>query len=637
MYRFKQRVRKSQSNLLNWLQRCLGGYYSRRRRKYANERGIALPLVIGVGLIMLLLAITVIARSQSSQVNSSSLKQVVQASEVAETGVTQVQSLFNQYRQLPFITLANFSSTTTTWTQASLLSPPSCTPSTLDPVLVSLLSSIFKKDTTTPAWVNIDSPTTRRFRVIAYDYIPTSIVNTNATVGAFTIPASNASTNVTVTPSTYLASGKSVYGQIAGVTGILTNTSGTYTFAASIAPTSTIAIPNTSPQNIFYPISYGGANIDSGVGKLWVEGQTLSNGNVISTSGLQVGIPVIPGDVRTIPIPGTWLGANLNGPNNGNIFQTNALVGCNINPNGMVVPSPYVKNQTATQLPSVPTPPVGTVNLGNVSVNNNIYNLPKTSGYNASNGTYEYIINNISGNGAIYVNPNYKVTIYLQSNIDKLTDIVYTNDPTVYPAGYPPYNVGTPTTTVTFSSSFTIPVNGAGKTVNPTNNSYLNDGQSVYGMLDNGTPGILSRSGTTYTFTPNDPPNNSPSPYNGAITVAANSTFSPTISFKSPNFKIFGNGPVGSSICIKGSRNLNAFILAPNYTVGITGGSAIVGAVWAGAWGTNLDGSNSQCGSVNSNVVVLQNANWDDITGVSPVNLPPTVQPIQTWNKKEGT
>ncbi len=625
MYRLRQRSRKFKYNLLNWLRKYFGVYSSSRRRKYANDRGVALPLVIGIGLLMLLLAITVITRAQSSQINSSNLKQAAQASEVAEAGVIQIQSLFNQFRQLPRITLENItvSPVQTTWTRAASIFPAACgtTSSTS-----TLLNSILKKNgTITPAWVTLDS--NRRFRVISYDYSPvtTSGVSSNATVGAFTVPTSTAATSVVVTPSNYLTSGGSVYGQISGIPGTLTNTSGSYTFKSAIALSSSVSI---SANSTFYPISNTNANNDTGIGNLWVEGQVLSGTTVIGTSGLQVGIPVNPGDIQTFPIPGTWIGSTFDTISN-NRFDADTLLGCNIDPAEVNVVPPRTKKKTEVMLPEAPTPPAGTVNLGSIS-GNGTYTLPRTSGYNPATGAYEYIVNSISGNGSVYINPNYKVTLYLQGSIDKLTDIVYTNQPSAYPSGYPPFNVSTPTTTVTLSA-FTVPTSGASVTTTPSNLSYLADGQSVHGILGSGNiPGRLSRSGLIYSFTPNAAPSS-------AITVSVNSVFTPSTSFKPPNFKIYGNGPAGSSICIKGNRDIYAFILAPNYAVGMTGTSQFIGAVWASGWGIYPNGNNFTCSSNNPNVVIYQNASWDDISGLAPVNLPPIVQPIQTWNKKEAT
>ena len=85
---FKKRIKKSRATWLGLLLRK--GNSRSKLRKHHSERGIAIPLVIGIGLLMMLLSITVIVRSQSSQVNTSNLKQAATASEVAETGLARI-------------------------------------------------------------------------------------------------------------------------------------------------------------------------------------------------------------------------------------------------------------------------------------------------------------------------------------------------------------------------------------------------------------------------------------------------------------------------------------------------------------------------------------------------------------------
>jgi hypothetical protein len=71
-----------------------------RRAKLLHplERGFALPLGIAVGLIMLILAITMIIRSNQTQVTSLSQRQTNSSLSAAETGVAKFQALLNQYR-----------------------------------------------------------------------------------------------------------------------------------------------------------------------------------------------------------------------------------------------------------------------------------------------------------------------------------------------------------------------------------------------------------------------------------------------------------------------------------------------------------------------------------------------------------
>jgi hypothetical protein len=97
------------------------------------------------------------------------------------------------------------------------------------------------------------------------------------------------------------------------------------------------------------------------------------------------------------------------------------------------------------------------------------------------------------------------------------------------------------------------------------------------------------------------------------------------------DFQIYGYGDLGSKICLHGNHQLEAFILAPNYTVGIAGSGddgGIKGSVWAYDWSTS-----SSCGSNTENTVVTQTAEWDQmITGSE--NLPPRIQAVSSWERE---
>lgn len=78
---------------------------------HSNEQGFALPIALGMGLIMLLIAATMVMRSQGDQVTASTQKSTAQGLSVAETGITRVQALFKQY---PILASKRYDSTTGT-------------------------------------------------------------------------------------------------------------------------------------------------------------------------------------------------------------------------------------------------------------------------------------------------------------------------------------------------------------------------------------------------------------------------------------------------------------------------------------------------------------------------------------------
>ncbi|MDX2211842.1 MAG: hypothetical protein SFY66_01010 [Oculatellaceae cyanobacterium bins.114] len=107
--------------------------------------------------------------------------------------------------------------------------------------------------------------------------------------------------------------------------------------------------------------------------------------------------------------------------------------------------------------------------------------------------------------------------------------------------------------------------------------------------------------------------------------TGASSTCTPT------NFQIYGYGPQNSSICLNGNNRIEAFILAPNYSVGVAGTGGGQGGYFGAVWTRNWSNSGS-CGSNTSNITVTQTANWDFIDTL-PQNLPPKLSPASTWER----
>jgi type II secretory pathway pseudopilin PulG len=62
------------------------------------EAGFALPIAVGVGIVMILIATTMVIRSNQSQVASISQRSNHKSLAAAETGVAQYMALFNEYR-----------------------------------------------------------------------------------------------------------------------------------------------------------------------------------------------------------------------------------------------------------------------------------------------------------------------------------------------------------------------------------------------------------------------------------------------------------------------------------------------------------------------------------------------------------
>lgn len=65
-------------------------------RNRSTEQGFAIPIAVGLGLIMILLGVTMVVRSQGDQVTASAQKATADSLAIAETGVTRVQAFLNK-------------------------------------------------------------------------------------------------------------------------------------------------------------------------------------------------------------------------------------------------------------------------------------------------------------------------------------------------------------------------------------------------------------------------------------------------------------------------------------------------------------------------------------------------------------
>jgi hypothetical protein len=183
---------------------------------------------------------------------------------------------------------------------------------------------------------------------------------------------------------------------------------------------------------------------EPGTGVLEVEGRLTNRSNI---SRLQVSIPVQPGDIIGVPIPGVWIAQ---GGIGGNRIQGDVMTNdCNaalssINTTGVNPDTgdPYQAQYTNLQLPALPAQPNPPLNTlpGNISTN---VVLPRpgdqavTRQLNSGQmvQVFEYVLNNlqIAQSSSLTITPGQRITFYLNGNISRGGNIRH--DCTTAPVG----------------------------------------------------------------------------------------------------------------------------------------------------------------------------------------------------------
>lgn len=409
-------------------------------RDRSSEQGFALPLAVGMGMIMILVGMTMVMRSQGDQITASAQKATARSLGTAETGVTRVQSLLSKYPLLATSTLVNIGSSSSSWQQVHSTNPTTACASAGG--TSSEVSSYHLKDSVSEGWISLDSQS--RFRVTRYVYEPKDNPKNPAQiiVGA-TIPAVG-SVIVVLSPtvaSSYLRNSHSVEGYIRGVRGTLSrNDILSGIGLGSLVPTYTFTRHFTGTG---IPISLGDTFTPAGTpgeGTLEVEGQSDT-----ATSHLRVEIPVMNRDINNFPVPGAWIATGGTGNNTiqGNVFLKDCGVSLsNVRVTGNhTTGQSYAASHTNLDFPDLPNRIVdpapnvlGTINsirlplLGAQNLGDGNYKLTLPRGTDiAVNSVYRYAVTNIDlpNKSSIEITPGAKVTFYLNGNIVKGGDIVH--------------------------------------------------------------------------------------------------------------------------------------------------------------------------------------------------------------------
>jgi hypothetical protein len=126
------------------------------------QAGFAMPIALGLGLVMIIVSASIIGRSQSDQLTTNSQREINRALSVSESGVIRVQSFLDQYKFLATKNLDQWSST------LDLLPSAQVNCHLINPIAVKQQAELFKNNT----WIELD-PTDHnkgRYQIVDYRY-----------------------------------------------------------------------------------------------------------------------------------------------------------------------------------------------------------------------------------------------------------------------------------------------------------------------------------------------------------------------------------------------------------------------------------------------------------------------------------
>ncbi|NJM75167.1 MAG: hypothetical protein HC852_04515 [Acaryochloridaceae cyanobacterium RU_4_10] len=137
------------------------------KKTVSSEEGFVIPIAMGMGLIMILLATTAILRSQDGGVAAVNTSAKAQSRNVAELKVAQIQALLNRYRTAA--NLPSTSSTGTNWGNATATTLPTANAVCFAPSAIADSISAINGMANT-AWTDVSAtdPTRGQYRLVSY-------------------------------------------------------------------------------------------------------------------------------------------------------------------------------------------------------------------------------------------------------------------------------------------------------------------------------------------------------------------------------------------------------------------------------------------------------------------------------------
>ena len=133
-----------------------------RKNRNLNESGFATPLALGMGLVMIIIAASIIGRSQSDRMTTNSQREIDRALSVSEAGVGRFQSFLDRHRFLATKSLPLWSNT------IALLPSVQAGCRSIDLTSATTQSGLFTAHT----WIDLDprDPRKGRYQIVDYQY-----------------------------------------------------------------------------------------------------------------------------------------------------------------------------------------------------------------------------------------------------------------------------------------------------------------------------------------------------------------------------------------------------------------------------------------------------------------------------------
>jgi Tfp pilus assembly protein PilX len=130
--------------------------------RYSHQAGFALPVAIGMGLVMIIVAASMIGRAQSDRVITNSQRETSRALSTSEAGIIRVQSFLDRHKLLATHNLSEWSTT------LDNLPTPQASCRLIDLISAKQQTELFKNNN----WIDLDNRDRNkgRYKIIDYQY-----------------------------------------------------------------------------------------------------------------------------------------------------------------------------------------------------------------------------------------------------------------------------------------------------------------------------------------------------------------------------------------------------------------------------------------------------------------------------------